>query len=98
MKRRSIVKRPTKKAFYEFMSKRFKEKYKDNQGYLTLLDVIQEADKSDESFMDLVELTMMNHTDRLIFRNKQACLGIEMTPAQVNEYISIVEYALEYVS
>ena len=66
------MKRPTKKAFYEFMSKRFKEKYKDNQGYLTLLDLIQEADKSDESFMDLVELTMMNHTEMLIFRNKQA--------------------------
>ena len=80
------------------MSKMFKEKYKDNQGYLTLLDLIQEADKSDEAFLDLVEITMMNHNDRLIFRNKQACLGIEMTPAQVNEYISIVEYALEYVS
>jgi len=92
------MKRPTKKSFYEFMSKRFKEKYKDNQGYLTLLDLIQEADKSDEAFLDLVELTMMNRTDRLIFRNKQACMGIEMTPAQVDEYISIVEYALEYVS
>ena len=98
MKRRSVMKRPTKKAFYEFMSMRFKDKYKDNEGYLTLLDLIQEADKSDEAFMDLVELTMMNHTDRLIYRNRQACLGIEMTPAQVNEYIAIVEYALEYVS
>ena len=92
------MKRPTKKAFYEFMSMRFKDKYKDNEGYLTLLDTIQEADKSDEAFMDLVELTMMNHTDRLIYRNKMACLGYEMTPRQVNEYLSTVEYALEYIT
>lgn len=92
------MKRPTKKSFYEYMSLRFKTKYRDSNGYVTLLDVIQEADKSDEAFMDLVELTLMNTTDRLIYRNAMACTGIELTPYQVDEYLAIVEYGLEYVS
>ena len=92
------MKRPTKKAFYEYMSLRFKTKYKDQEGYLTLLDVIQEADKSDEAFMDLAELTLMSKTDRLIYRNALAVTGVEMTPYQVDLYLAIVEYGLEYVS
>jgi hypothetical protein len=92
------MKKPTKKSFYEYMSLRFKTKYKDPDGYLTLLDVIQEADNSNEKFMDLAELTLMNKTDRLIYRNAMACIGIEMTPLQVDEYLAIVEYGLEYVS
>ena len=92
------MKKPTKKSFYEYMSLRFNTKYKDSDGYLTLLDVIQEADQSDDKFMDLVELTLMNKTDRLIYRNAMACTGIEMTPLQVDEYLAIVEYGLEYVS
>ena len=92
------MKKPTKKAFYEYMSLRFKTKYKDPDGYLTLLDVIQEADKSDKAFMDLAELTLMNKTDRLIYRNTMAVMGMELTPHQVDIYLAIVEYGLEYVS
>ena len=92
------MKKPTKKAFYEYMSLRFKTKYKDPDGYLTLLDVIQEADKSDKAFMDLAELTLMNKTDRLIYRNAMAVMGMELTPHQVDIYLAIVEYGLEYVS
>lgn len=92
------MKRPTKKAFYEYMSLRFKTKYKDPEGYGSLLDVIQEADKSEAKFMDLAELTLMNKTDRLIYRNVMACAGVEMTPLQVDQYLAIVEYGLEYVS
>ena len=98
MKRRSIMKRPTKKAFYEYMSIRLNTKFKDQEGYLTLLDVIASADKSETAFRDLAELTLMNKTDRLIYRNKMACEGFEMTPRQVDEYLCIVEYGLEYVS
>ncbi len=92
------MKKPTKKAFYEFMSERMNTKYKDSEGYEVLLDVILVAESSESSFMDLVELTLMNKTDRLIYRNKQACEGTEMTPLQVDEYLSIVEYGLEHVS
>jgi len=92
------MKRPTKKAFYDYMSDKYNAKYKDALSYIVLLDTIQAADKSESSFMDLAELTLMNKTDRLIYRNKMACNGTEMTPLQVDQYLSIVEYALEYVS
>jgi hypothetical protein len=91
------MKRPTKKAFYEHMSKRFNTKYRSEEAYLTLLDVIQSASKDDTVFMDLAELTLMSRTDRLIYRNALACEGKELTPLQVNEYLAIVEYGLEYI-
>lgn len=88
--------KPTKKSFYEHISKRFNIKYKDPDGYLTLLDVIQSATDDDEVFMDLAELTLMNKTDRLIYRNALACEGKELTPHQLDLYLAIVEYGLEY--
>lgn len=93
-----MSKRPTKTSFYEYMSKRFNIKYKDSDGYMTLLDVIQEANKSQEKFMDLAELTLMNKTDRLIYRHSLAVLGKEFTPLQVDYYLAIVEYGLEHVT
>ena len=90
------MKRPTKKSFYEYMSTRFNTKYKDPDGYLTLLDVIQSATNDDDVFMDLAELTLMTKTDRLIYRNALACEGKELTPYQVDVYLAIVEYGLEY--
>jgi hypothetical protein len=91
------MKKPTQKAFYEHMSKRLKSTYKNKDGYMTLLEVIDAASKDDNTFMDLVELTLMNKTDRLIYRNALACQGKELTPLQVNEYLAIVEYGLEYI-
>ena len=92
-------KRPTKKSFYEYMSERFNTKnYRNTEMYDTLLDVIQDASSDDGRLMELAELTIMNKTDRLIYRNKMACAGIEMTPMQVDEYLATVEYGLEYIT
>jgi len=90
------MKKPTKKTFDEYMSTRFNRKYRDADAYLTLIDVIQEA-QDDEKFMDLAELTLMSKADRLIYRNTLACMGTELTPMQVDEYLAIVEFGLEYV-
>lgn len=90
------MKNPTKKSFYEYMTRKCNRKFKDSAAYDMLLELIVEA-KDEEKFMDLAELTLMNKTDRLIYRNKMACSGIEMTPSQVDEHLYIVEYALEYV-
>ena len=38
-----MKKRPTKKSFYEYMSERFNRKYRDSEGYDSLLEFIQEA-------------------------------------------------------
>lgn len=97
MKRRSMMKRPTKKDFYEHMSTKLNRKYRDNEGYLDLLDTIEDVNESESAFMSYAELTLMNKTDRLIFRNAMACKGKEYTPTQIDEYLLIVEYALEYV-
>lgn len=93
-----MKKRPTKKSFYEYMSERFNRKYRDSEGYDSLLEFIQEARDDETAFMNLAELTLMNKTDRLIYRNKMACAGVEMTPMQVDEYLATIEYALEFTS
>ena len=97
MKWSVTMKKPTKKSFYEYMSLKFNRKYRDSDGYLTLIDVIQEA-QDESKFMDLAELTLMSKADRLIYRNAMANLLIELTPAQVDEYLAIVEYGLEYIT
>jgi len=86
---------PTKKKFYSYMTDRFGYKYNSEDGYMLLLDCIDKASSSDTKCKELVELVLMNKTDRLIFRNKLAESGREFTPLQVDEYLSIVEYALE---
>ena len=90
-------KRPTKKAFYEYMSLKYKRKYKDEEGYMTLLDIVSRASKDDAVMMEMAELTLMTRADRMIYRNAMAIGGIEMTPTQVDEYLSIIEYGLEYI-
>jgi len=94
--------RPTKRAFYKYMEAKFGNEFKSqevkNKFYDKLLDTIQEANKDDANLAALIELTMMNTTDRLIYRNTMACCGVEYTPKQVDLLISTIEYAIEYVS
>ena len=94
------MKRPTKKAFYEYMSMRFECKFKDQNSrcYDDLIEVISEASKDDGRMRDLAELTIMSKADQLIYRNMMAVAGIELTPLQVEEYLATVEYGLEYIA
>ena len=93
-----MKKRPTKKSFYEYMSMKYDTKFRDQDAYDVLLETIQEASKGDTNMMALAELTLMNKTDRLIYRNMMACAGVEMTPLQVDQHLSIIEFALEWVA
>jgi hypothetical protein len=94
------MKRPTKKAFYEYMSIKFNCKFrdKDSRCYDDLIEVISEASKDDSRMRDLAELTIMSKADRLIYRNMMAVAGVELTPQQVDEYLATVEYGLEYIA
>lgn len=94
------MKRPTKKSFYEYMSEKHNRKFDkyDSPLYDQLIEIISEASKSDQRMMDFAELTLMGKSDRLIYRHTQACKGIELTPIQVNEYLSTIEYGLEYIT
>ena len=95
-----MKKRPTKTKFYKYMKAKYGKNFCDKDkldAYEELLDVIQECSRSDENLSALVEITLLGKTDRLIYRNQMAVLGKEMTPLQLDMYISTIEYALEFV-
>ena len=89
--------KPTKKQFYTYMTEKCGYKYNNEDGYILLLESLDKASKSDNKCKELVELVLMNKTDRLIFRYKLAESGKEFTPSQIDEYLAIVEYALEHL-
>tara|TARA_R100001463_G_scaffold40_11_gene193 strand:+ start:1226 stop:1477 length:252 start_codon:yes stop_codon:yes gene_type:complete len=68
------------------------------EAFDTLLELIGEMNESDNAMSTFIELTLLNKTDRLIYRNTMAVLGTELTPVQLDQYISTIEYALEYIS
>lgn len=86
---------PTKKKFYSYMTDKCGYKYSSEDGYILLLESIERASRSDAKCKELVELVMMNKSERLIFRTKLAESGKEFTPSQIDEYLHIVEYAIE---
>jgi hypothetical protein len=86
---------PTKKKFYSYMTDKCGYKYSNEEGYILLLESIERASRSDTKCKELVELVMMNKTERLVFRTKLAESGKEFTPSQIDEYLYIVEYAIE---
>ncbi len=101
MKWRDSMKRPTKMKFYKYMKDKYGKDFTDKdkiEAYDTLLELIGEMNESDNSMNAFVELTLLNKTDRLIYRNTMAVLGTELTPVQLDQYISTIEYALEYIS
>jgi hypothetical protein len=96
------MKRPTKRAFYDHMKEKYGDDFKGHQLkndlYIKLLDTMDSAEESDENLLSLASLTMMNKTDRIIWRYTMAEQGIEYTPTQVSMYLSTIEYALEHVT
>lgn len=86
----------TKKQFFEYMSELYHEKYDDSNAYKILLDIMERA--SDEKFLvELYEITTMTKKQRLVYRNELAVQGKEYTPRQIDQYISMIEYALEHL-
>lgn len=87
----------TKKDFFQHMSDVYKEKYKDNDGYETLLEIVEAAESNSKILDELHSLTKMDKSDRLLYRYQLAVNGKEMTPRQVDQYITIISYALEHI-
>lgn len=86
----------TKKDFFDYMSSIYGEKYNDANAYKTLLEIIERSN-DDKFLVDMYELTIMNKRQRLIYRNQLAVNGKEFTPRQIDQYISLIEYALEHL-
>tara|TARA_B100000902_G_scaffold388366_1_gene433838 strand:+ start:1530 stop:1799 length:270 start_codon:yes stop_codon:yes gene_type:complete len=87
--------------FYKYMKDKYGKSFTDKdkvEAFDTLLELIGEMNESDNAMSTFIELTLLNKTDRLIYRNTMAVLGTELTPVQLDQYISTIEYALEYIS
>lgn len=82
-----------KKDFFAHMSEIYGEEYSDNDTYKTLRSIMKIKD--DKQIEELRYLTVMDHNQRLAYRYALAANGKELTPRQVDQYLSMVEYALD---
>lgn len=81
-----------KKDFFAYMSELYDEEYDDNDSYKTLKSIVKVKDS--EQIEELKNLVLMDNKERLLYRYALASNGKEFTPRQVDQYLSIVEYAL----
>jgi hypothetical protein len=71
-------------------------KYEDTNGYKTLIEILNKA-HDPYIYGELSEMIDFSEQDRLGYRYALACHGKELTPTQVDQHISIIEYALEFI-
>ena len=86
----------SKKDFFDYMSTLYEEKYNDQNGYKVLIDIISHRDdpKFVKKMRDIIHMTP---SQRLLYRYQLAVQGKEFTPRQVDQYISLIEYALDHL-
>lgn len=84
-----------KKDFFAHMSELYDENYNDNDTYKTLKAILKIKDKG--QLRELRDLICMSHKERLAYRHSLASYGKELTPRQVDQYISMIEYALSHI-
>lgn len=82
----------TKKDFFQYMSSLYDEDYNDDDAYKTLKSILKVKDH--DSIKELEHVTQLNKKERLQYRFALAANGKELTPRQVDQYISVVQYAL----
>jgi hypothetical protein len=85
----------TKRDFFQYMSYMYNEDYKDNDTYNTLKKIMKIKDQ--DQLKELSNLIIMNGKERLAYRMALASNGKELTPVQVDQYISMIEYALSHM-
>jgi hypothetical protein len=81
-----------KRDFFAHMSEVYEEDYKDDDTYKTLKRIIKLRD--DEKLKELKNITNLSKKERLAYRHAMAANGKELTPRQVDQYITMIEYAL----
>ena len=86
----------TKRAFFKYMSALYEDKYNNDEAYDILMDILKRSD--DPKFLNRVrELAEMDTRQRLQYRYAMAVQGKEFTPTQVDQYVSLVKYALKHI-
>lgn len=84
----------TKQEFFVHMSELFEEDYNDTEGYRTFKEISTLKNKS--QLKEMRELTQMDKAKRLAYRHALAANGKELTPRQLDQYLTIIEYALDH--
>jgi|688.fasta_scaffold181226_1 uncharacterized protein YktA (UPF0223 family) len=85
----------TKKEFSTHMNELYDEDFSVNDLldlYKTFKSIIKTTDT--KQIRELEDITKMNTQQRLLYRYALATNGKEFTPRQVDQYISMIEFAL----
>lgn len=83
----------TKLEFFSYMSELFQEEYSDNEGYKTYKEILSLNNKG--QIKEMKKLIVMDQRERLLYRHALASNGKELTPRQLDQYLTIIEYALD---
>lgn len=78
------------------MSNLYEENYTDSNAYKVLLEIMSNI-SNDDFLTKMVEMTRMNKKQRLEYRYDMAVRGKEYTPKQIDQYISMINYALDHI-
>jgi hypothetical protein len=85
----------TKKEFFLYMSELYEETYTDSEAYRAYKEIINCTDKS--KLRELRPLPKMKTKERLAYRHALAANGKELTPRQLDQYLSMIELALSNI-
>lgn len=84
-----------KKDFFTYMSSLYEEDYQNNDAYKTFKSLLKVKDH--DQIRQLKSLTKMDHKQRLLYRHSMAANGKELTPTEVDQYLSIIKLALDHI-
>lgn len=85
----------TKKELFKYMSEIYQEKFNDSNSYVIFKEILEMTDP--KQLKELAELLNMDEQQRLKYRYALSSVALrELTPHQVDQYLSVVEYALEH--
>jgi hypothetical protein len=83
----------SKKEFFLKMSIKYEERYEDEDAYRIFKQIAKMTDE--DQILEMKEITMFNKRERVAYRNSLAANGKELTPRQLEQYISTIQLALE---
>ena len=87
----------SRSSFNEVMRELWQMKSEDlSDAWQTYQEAVDTINRGDKMQMEVMEaLPLLDKHRRLRWRENMAIQGIEMTPTQVDQYISILELAME---
>lgn len=83
-----------KKDFLAYMSELYDDEYDGDDLYKVMKSILRIKDN--DYIKELEHLTIMNTKERLAYRHALAANGKELTPKQVDQYLSMVDFALAH--